>query len=271
MRSLSRAVRARFAGGERMPSIFPALSMQNADARRGEILMIVGQPSAGKSAVALWMATTWTWRDGLRGIYFSADVTAKPAAARAASMLLGNMSANDAQDRLENGDKYLLGVVDDLSKRGMEWCFDPDISADNLNGNLLAFEEKWGEVPSYIIVDNLTDVDTRDGDEGGALRATVRDVNYMARETNAACVVLHHVSEDAREVPIPARKHIMFKVSVKPTIVLGTARTDRETKPIGILKNRYGFEDRSGQSVSWFPFNPNTLQFGSVPILMEGR
>lgn len=270
MRSLSRAVRARIAGGEPMPSVFPALSQWDADARRGEVMMVVGQPSAGKSAVALWMAVTWTWRDGLRGIYFSADVTAKPAAARAVAMLLGTLSANDIQRSLEEGDENLLGVIDDLTRRGMEWSFDAEISDTVLENNLAAFEEKWGEAPSYIIVDNLSDVDTRDGDEWGALRATVRDLNYMARETNAACVVLQHVSEDAREDPIPNRKAIMGKVSVKPTVVLGTARVEGSQKPIGALKNRYGFEDRWGRKVTWVPFNDRTLQFGYAPIIQEG-
>jgi hypothetical protein len=251
-----------------MPSVFPQLSALQADARRGEIMMIVGQPSAGKSAIALWKAITWTWRDALRGIYFSADVTAKPAAARAVSMLLGDVGTNKAQELLEGGENRVLGVVDELTRRGMEWAFDAEISASNLDLNLLAFEEKWGEYPAYIVVDNLTDVDTRDdGDEWGTLRATVRDMNYMARETNAACIILQHVSEDAKEDPVPARKAIMGKVSVKPTIILGTARTGGEQKPLGILKNRYGPEDKYGKDVIWVPFNPDTLQFGYAPIL----
>jgi hypothetical protein len=250
-----------------MPSIFPALSAQNADARHGELLMIVGQPTAGKSAVALWMALTWTWQHGLQGIYFSADVTAKPAAARAASMLLGDIDTNYAQERLEEGDTRLLGVIDELTGRGMEWAFDAEISAENLELNLLAFEEKWGRAPDWIVVDNLTDVETRDGDEGGALRGTVRDMNYMVRETNAAGIILHHTSEDGPENPVPPRKSIMFKVSVKPTIVLGTARTDGEQKPFGILKNRYGPEDKTGKDVSWVAFNPETLQFSYTPII----
>jgi hypothetical protein len=251
-----------------MPSVFPQLSALQADARRGEIMMIVGQPSAGKSAIALWKAITWTWRDALRGIYFSADVTAKPAAARAVSMLLGDVGTNRAQELLEGGENRVLGVVDELTRRGMEWAFDAEISASNLDLNLLAFEEKWGEYPAYIVVDNLTDVETRDGEnEGGILRGTVRDLNYMARETNAACIVLQHVSEDAKEDPVPPRKSIMFKVAVKPTIILGTARTGGDQKPLGILKNRYGPEDKYGKDVIWVPFNPDTLQFGYAPIL----
>jgi hypothetical protein len=91
----------------------------------------------------------------------------------------------------------------------------------------------------------------------------------MARATNAACVILQHVSEDAREEPVPPRKAIMFKVAVKPTVILGTSRVDGNSKPIGPLKNRYGTEDRWGRNVVWVPFNDATLQFGYAPIIQE--
>lgn len=255
MRQLGKAILDPRSGGEPMPSVFPSLSAVGADARRGELMMIVAQPAAGKSVISLWMALTWVRRDGLRGLMFSADATAKAVAQRAASMTLG--------EYLPFGDDRIVETVQGLY--GLEWSFDSEITWESMEHNIDAFVEKWGCEPDFVVVDNLTDVFTRDGDEFGTLRAMMRDLNVKVRETSTAGIVLHHVSEDAKEEPCPPRKAIHGKVSVKPTIVLATARPETGvTKPIAVLKNRYGAEDRTGKTAFWIPFDPITLQFGGL-------
>jgi KaiC/GvpD/RAD55 family RecA-like ATPase len=247
-------MRAPNAGGEPLPSVFPELTTLGATARRGEVMMIVAQPSAGKSVIALWMAINWTTRHDLRGLIFSADATAKAVAQRAASMLLGrpvNVDDPVAQETIEG-------------LKGIEWSFDSDITGESLELNVEAFVEKWGCEPDFVVIDNLTDVDTRDGDEFGVLRAMMRDLNYMARATGAATIVLHHVSESEKDDPCPPRRAIHGKVSVKPTVILATARADGDRKPIAVLKNRYGPEDRSGRSPVWIPFSETTFTFGGL-------
>lgn len=253
MRSLAKAMNASNAGGEALPGVFPELSQLGATARRGELLMIVAQPAAGKSIISLWMAVTWTKRDHLRGMIFSADATAKAVAQRVARMVL--------RQAIDAADPVAQEAISSL--KGLEWCFDSEISGDSLELNIEAFSEKWGLPPDFIVVDNLSDVVTRDGDEFGTLRAMMRDLNYMARATGAATIVLHHTSESEKEEPCPSRRSIHGKVSVKPTVILSTARSDREKKPIAVLKNRYGPEDRSGKSPVWIPFSEQTLTFGS--------
>jgi replicative DNA helicase len=246
--------------------VFRELSEIGADARRGELLMIAGQPTAGKSSVALWMALQWVLQHGLRGIYWSADAVAKPAASRVLSMVTGSSTVQTEAD-LDNGDQAMLDTLDDLTRKGFMWAFDASITPQSLELNVDAFEELWGVNPDWIVIDNLTDVDTRDGDEFSALRAMMRDLNHMVRELNAAGIVLHHVSEDAPENPVPARRFIHGKVSVKPTVVIGTARTTGGSKkPLGALKNRYGAEDKRGKQATWVPFNPLTLQFDETEM-----
>ena len=264
MQTLSRQLRRKHVGGERLPSVFNELSNIGADARRGEILMVVAQPTGGKSAVALWMALKWI-QEGLRGIYWSADAVAKPTATRVLSMSTG-ITTSQAETGLDAGDELMLERIDELTHEGLMWTFDGSITSQSLEMNVEAFRELWGANPDWIVIDNLTDVDTRDSnDEFGGLRAMMRDLNHMVRELNAAGVVLHHVSEEAPENPIPARKFIHGKVSVKPTVVIGTARTTGGSrKPLGSLKNRYGYEDKRGKNAIWVPFNPLTLQFEEV-------
>jgi archaellum biogenesis ATPase FlaH len=160
--------------------------------------MIVGQPSSGKSAVAQWMSLKWL-KEGYRGIYWSADATARPAAARVVSMSKG-WPTSEVEAALEGRSREVLGVLDDYSKQGLQWVFDSTISGESLLLNIDAFREMWGADPDWVVLDNLTDVDTRDGDEFSVLRATMRDVNYLARETNAGLVVLHHTSAPVRKL-----------------------------------------------------------------------
>lgn len=271
MQSLLRQVRRPQIGGEEMPPIFDQLANEGANARRGEILLLVGQPAAGKSAVALWLAIQWTILHNLKGIYWSADTTSFVAATRTVSQITG-MRYRDSEQAIRDKAPTAMRPLRQVSEKGLEWVFDAYIDADSLELNIDAFLEKWGGYPDFLIIDNLTDVDTgREGDEFSALRALMRDLNTLVRKTQAAGVVLHHTSENDKEDPLPSRKSIHGKVSQKPTVILGTSRGERHTKPIGPLKNRYGIDDRSGGLAFDFMFDPDNLQFkGEIGRVLGG-
>jgi hypothetical protein len=265
VQTLLRQIRRPRIGGEEMPVVFEQLAHMGCNSRRGEITLIVGQPAAGKSAVALWLALQWVARHGQRGIYWSADAAPFVAAARTAAAL-GAGQYRDVERMLRDKDPRAIGPLSKVSKAGLEWVFDASIDVDSLELNMDGFLEKWGGHPDFVIVDNLTDVDTgREGDEFSGLRGMMRDLNFMGRKTQAAMVVLHHTSESEKEDPLPPRKATHGKVAVKPTIIIGTARGEGNTKPMGPLKNRYGFEDKTGHSAELFHFDPDTFQFdGSI-------
>ena len=69
--------------------------------------MIAGQPGAGKSLVALWMALGWV-REGLRGIYFSADSAELGQARRTLAMSTVNLSIREAEELLERGAAWAI-------------------------------------------------------------------------------------------------------------------------------------------------------------------
>lgn len=250
--------------------MFQELADIHANARRGEITMIVGQPSAGKSVVALWHAVQWTMDHGLRGIYWSADTTAFVAAARTCSMITGRPYPK-AEDALREREPSAMGALAEVTHQGMEWVFDAWIDSESLTLNMDAFLEKWGGYPDYVILDNLTDVDTgQDGDEFSALRGMVRDLNFLIRKSNAAGLILHHTSESEKDDPLPPRKAIHGKVSQKPTVILGTSKGEGKIKPIGPLKNRYGMDNRLGKMAFSYLFDAEALQFnGSIGRVLE--
>lgn len=265
MQSLLRQIRRPQLGGEEMPVVFEALAQQGANARRGEVTLLVGEPEAGKSAVALWLALQWAARHGQRGLYWSADTTPFVAGARSVAALGAAPNYKAAEKALRAKEPKAMDALRALSRAGLEWCFDAFIDNDSLVLNSDAFLEKWGQHPDFVIIDNLTDADTgQEGDEFSALRGMMRDLNFMARRTNAAMVALHHTSEGVKSnesTGLPPRKATHGKVSVKPTVMLATARSDGTLKPIGPVKNRYGISDKTGGLAFDFVFDPETFQF----------
>lgn len=223
--------------------------------------MIAGQPGAGKSLVALWMALGWV-REGLRGIYFSADSAELGQASRALAMSTVNLSIREAEELLEREDAWAIEKLAELNN--LAWSFEDDLSYENIDAEVQAHLELWGEYPEFIIVDNLTDVEGQAEDEWATQRRALKALVQLARQTDSAVVVLHHTSEDegGKEHPwlCPPRKAIMGRCSQKPALILTIA--DRGPKrPIAKVKDRFGHSDKSGYTAEWYWLDEETLHW----------
>lgn len=260
MQSLVRAVSRPQAGGAPLPTIFPSLGRQRADVRRGEVTLIGAEPGVGKTALALWMAEKWVHAHGLRGLYFSADSSELVVAARLVAMTEG-VTWTDAERRILNGDAYINSVLEGLNP--LRFCFDPDISLLSIEQEVEAFVELWGDTPDFIVIDNLTDVDGQNEDEFGGLRRIMKVMKYLARESGAAVIVLHHTSEGATSDPCPPRKAFHGKTSQKAAVAL-TIGAGFNQRYVAVVKNRYGQSDRSGQTYHTLSFDGTTMQFADL-------
>lgn len=221
--------------------------------------MIAGQPGAGKSLLALWLALGWA-QEGLRGIYFSADSAELGQASRALAMHTVNLSVREAEELLKRDDGWAIDKM--MGLNNLCWSFEDDLSYENIEDEVRAFEELWGCDPDFIIVDNLTDVEGQSEDEGGTQRRAMKALVQLARRTDSGLICLHHTSEDERhkENPCPPRKAVMFKVSAKPALILTLA--DRGPKrPVATVKDRYGKSDKTGQTAEWFWLDEETLHW----------
>ena len=264
MQTLSRAVSRPRAGGAPLPTIYPSLVRDwRMDVRRGEVTLIAAQPGAGKSTLALDMSVKWVTRHDLIGLYFSADSSELVAASRAGAMLTGN-TVWDVEQRLKNGDEYMLSRLDALD--GLRFCFDPDVTLEILELEVEAFVEAWGREPDFIVVDNLTDVEGQAEDEFPALRRTMKVMTYLARESGAAVIVLHHTSEGESPDPCPSRKSIHGKVSQKSAVVLTMAEGWNE-KHLSVVKNRFGKSDRTGKTATTIRFDADRMAFTDTAVV----
>lgn len=255
MKRLHKAVKQRRMGGKPLPTVLQGLP----PIRRSEVTMIAGQPGAGKSLIALWHALGWV-EGGMRGIYFSADSAELGQASRALAMSSVNVSVREAEQLIEEEDPW---AIDQLSKlEGLAWSFEDDLSYENIDAEVMAHLELWGEYPQFIIIDNLTDVEGQSEDEGGTQRRAMKALVQLARKTDAALVVLHHTSENERikEDPCPPRNAIMFKVSAKPAMVWTVADKGLR-RPVAVVKDRFGKSDKSGNTAAWFWLDDETLHW----------
>lgn len=258
MKRLSRAVRQRNLGGKPMPTVLSNLPQ----IRRSEVTMIAGQPGAGKSLLALWLACGWS-EVGERGIYFSADSAELGQASRALAMSMVNLTVQEAEELLKEEDDF---AVEGLARlNNLCWSFEDDLSYENMDAEVEAFWELWGCPPDFVIVDNLTDVEGQSEDEGGTQRRAMKALTQLARKTDSATLVLHHTSEDTRikEDPCPPRSAIMFKVAAKPALVLTIADKGAQ-RPVATVKNRFGKSDKSGRTAAWFRLDEDTLHFSEA-------
>lgn len=222
--------------------------------------MIAGQPGNRKSSLALWIVSQWVSKHGLRGIYFSADSSELVQAGRALAMVSHGVDTAVAEQRLKEGDEDSLDMLH-RKLDGLGWCFDPDITYESMELEILAFQELWGCMPDFLVVDNLTDVDGHGDDEWGTLRRVMKALVALARTTGSHVMVLHHTSEDFKDDPCPPRKAVQGKVSQKPSLILTVGGMQNAKVPVNVAKNRYGEGDKSGQSALWLPFNQQTFQF----------
>lgn len=258
MKRLGRAVRRRDMGGKPMPNVLPGLPV----IRRSEVTMIAGQPGAGKSLLALWLGLAWILQN-LRGVYFSADSAELGQASRALAMYSPNLTIREAEIMLETEDEWALQTMNEMNN--LSWSFEDDLSYENIDLEIEAFCEMWGEYPDFIIVDNLTDVEGQAEDEWATQRRALKALTQMARVTDSAVIVLHHTSEDDRmhENPCPPRKAIMGRCSQKPAVILTVA--DRGVRrPVAKVKDRFGKSDKSGETATWFRLDEETLHWTAL-------
>lgn len=260
MKRLSRALRQPRIGGKPLPSVIPSFDREKYLFRRSEVSMIAGQSNAGKSMLALWHVRGWVADHGLKGIYMCADSAELGQAARLLAMNTQNLSYSEAEAMLESRNEWAIEQMKKLEN--ISWSFEDDLSYENINEEVMAFEELWGETPDFIIIDNLTDVEGQAEDEWATQRRALKALTQLARQTDSAVIVLHHTSEDDRikEDPCPPRRAILGKCSQKPALILTTSDKGGR-RPVAKVKDRYAKCDKTGQTAVWLRLDESTLHY----------
>ncbi|WP_177245017.1 AAA family ATPase [Streptosporangium canum] len=227
--------------------VWKTLAEATVHVRRSQVAMVAAAPGVGKSAFTLNLAI----RSGCRGIYMSADSDEVTQAIRAAAIITGDRVFDiEAAYKAGKAEKYDK-VLREYTK--MWFDFDAAPSLTHIEEEVMAYAYAYGRWPELIVLDNLANVFDEAGGEGfTGLEATMSFLTDLARKTEAAVVVLHHVVGDAESGDQPLKlKDIRGKISKLQTLILGLAYTDTYTtsgRALGVyvLKNRSGKASASG-------------------------
>lgn len=258
MRTLVRTIGKTEAGGEPLPPVFRAFDLAKIILRRSEVSMFAGAPGAGKSTLALAIAL----RTNVPTLYISADTGAHTMSMRLFSMITGK-SQSEAELTLSKDFVYAREAL--APTNHIKWSFDAAPSLNDIDEEVLAFEELHGENPHLIVLDNLIDITDGGGEEWSGMRSVMKEIKYLARDTNAAILLLHHTSEAFNGNPCPPRASIQGKVSQLPALICTMAQTDEGLLAIAPVKNRYGKANASGENATFLSFAPEYMYIADLP------
>lgn len=259
MRTLARAVGSKDIGGEPLPSVFRTFEVNKVIIRRSEVSMIAGTPGAGKSTLALAMAL----RAKVPTLYVSADTNAHTMAMRLLSMITGKPQS-EAETMLNDDVIGSRKIINDSSGH-IFWSFESAPSLADLDQEVMAFEELWGCAPTLIVVDNLMDIANDGGEEFAGMRSTIKELKYLARDTNAAVLVLHHTKESYSGNPCQPRSALQGMVAQLPALICTVGTNAPGYIAVAPVKNRYGKADPSGDTAFWLQFNPEVMDVSDIP------
>jgi predicted ATP-dependent serine protease len=228
-----------------LPDLFPSMVAEGIRFRRGQLTMIAGQPNAGKSLLALWMAV----QTKVPTLYISADTDAYTTSLRAAAMVTGH-KVDTVEEAFANGDGKEFYMEELSAISHVRFDFSPSPTLDEIDLSIRAYGEAYGEYPHMIIVDNAMNVVSMHHDEWSGLREIAKAMHHIARETGAAVILLHHTSENEGKPDMPpSRKAIQGKIAQLPEMILTVALLPWSGEfKVAAVKNRFAKHSASGDS-----------------------
>lgn len=260
MRTLQRAIVAPEVGGEPLPPTFRCFQQNQIVLRRAEVTLIAGPPGSGKSSLALAIAVNLKQPT----LYMSADTNAHTMAMRLISMTTGRTQLQ-SESLIEDEPEIATDICRDNTH--LFWSFDSTPSLGDLSNEVLAFETQWGTSPTLIIIDNLMDVAMDGHEEFSGMREAMRELKYLARETNACVLILHHTKEGYEGHPCQPRSSVQGMVNQLPAMILTLGQEtlgDTSYLCVSPVKNRYGAADPTGRKFVRLMFQPETMQLTDV-------
>jgi replicative DNA helicase len=249
--SLARATATRGTAGEPLPNVFKGLAREGVMFRMGQLSLVAAGPGSGKSLLALTLAM----RAQVPSLYFSADTDQQTMAVRAGAMLMG-WTTDDVENALEQGLTEALEVQMHHQSH-VQFNFQASPSATEMESELKAYRQVFGDFPALIVMDLLANLDTENGSAGVAkLEDNCDFLHEIARETGAHVMAVHHVVGEYEDglmaVPLSG---LRGKTGKTPEMVLTLHRVGDDTYEgirqlgVSVVKHRTGKADPSGRWV----------------------
>lgn len=239
MRTLGGSLRRNAdAGGAFLPDVFRPMADAKMRARMGTATFVAGPPGAMKTGFTLY----YLLRLGLPTLYMSADAEDFEMDERAAAAISG-----DTMEQVRRTpEKYRDMVAANASH--IRLVFEDSPTYRDLELEVAAYAEVYGEFPKVIAIDNLMNLVGEQENEWGAMRDSARVIHKLTRITKAALFVLHHMADDRADPTEPApRSKLQGKVGQLPKAIWSLA-LNGDRLLLAPVKNRWGPTDASGKT-----------------------
>lgn len=267
MFSLLQSVNIRGSAGVPLPNPFESLKAKGVNLLRGQLALIASGPGTGKSAFTL----NWALKAAVPTMYFSADSDAFVQSSRAISVLTGRTMVESAKMVL--GRQLSPDVVHELSGIPVRFNYSASPTLDDVQLSIESYEEVYGDYPSLVVVDNITNVigDGSDGEDPfSGLESLADYLATMARDTEAAVVGLHHVtgSYNDADKPIPL-SGVKGQITRVPAMVLTLHKIpgnewEDDTLCVSAVKGRSFKADPSGADFTRLRFDGPRMQIEDI-------
>lgn len=245
---LARVAKRGLTTGEPLPDVFHTLKEQGIRFYRGGVSLVAGTPGSMKTMFILNLVDLMK----IPTLYISNDSNEMTIVSR----MLARRTKQDSRLMREKALKdpdWASRVLADMD--WVRWNFSPSPTLEEIEEEVMAFEELWGDQPHMVVVDILMKVDYVE-DGGGTDESIIRYLDRLARETGACFVVACHTSENVEGNPCQPLKAVLNKISKIPIMVLTTAHRDGVFY-LCAAKNRDGAADATGYRHVTFLIDPS--------------
>jgi hypothetical protein len=254
MLTIAQSLGKRGASGTPLPRVYSELP----DICRGQLTLVIGPPSAGKSLLTMNLLAAMA----VPSMAFLLDTTELTASARFASILSNEDYLAVKQAIIDGEDSYRRDLAAKLPD--LQAVFNaPDPDAVQLQVN--AFEQRYGLPPDAVVLDNIGNQASGYDNEWAVSKALTLEYDLMARREQVAVIATAHTTDlDSAE---PAqRTKLLGKISQYARLILSVAYdSSNGTFKVAVVKNSEGVSDPAAKHPIILYADPSRMQLSETP------
>jgi len=201
----------RGAAGEPLPSVYRSLEAAGAQICKGQVMLVAGPASAGKSLLV------FNYLIGMKvpTLAFLLDGDQLTASARFASIITGDPFLKIR----DNIDTYRPVLADRAGH--IQAHFEAE-DKEALELQLDAYEQRYGLPPDCIVLDNVGNISAGFENEWPVVKAMLLWLDQVAKRDQLAVIVTHHMTDIETTRPL-SRSKLLGKGSQFPRCILSVA------------------------------------------------
>lgn len=216
---------------------------------RSQLTLVMGQGGSGKSILTQNLVA----RMGVPALAVLLDQDQLTAASRLVATVTGHHFLS-VKDKI---DSYGEVMWDQLGH--VQTCFHAE-SITDIELQLEAYIQRFGEPPAVLLIDNLTNMASGYEDEWAILRGLTLQLDELARRFEMAVICCTHTKDWGRYDP-PPREMLLGKVSQFPRLILSVGFNPLTSEyKLAAVKNSSGKADLNAVQPLTFYCNPATMQ-----------